>query len=326
MSWDSLYGSLAGNKNLEKQFDSWMFGINGEDFPYALISAVLAGGVIVQGKLFFLIPVSFFPPLQYLLAFIFMILAIGFAWLNLKTRSELWTTFLMTPHELNLFSPEYEFYLPITEIKNHMIHVSGSVLKKPSVIAGIKVIVKDNFNELSSEMRALRMRSMRTLSNMLTSDTPLLQYIKTKNLDLTSYTDSLEDKALQIQGFPGMKYYSFFYTKDIKMRQKKVKTKNQEAFLFFEITAVFVTPIDRFLQFIKGENLETFDTVESRVKQLTSIIEVYSSLMENLGFRVDIMGDNDLREFFMSYTSISDEFSFDRDVSLPDNFYEVFSR
>lgn len=326
MSWESLYGSLGQNKSLQKIHDSWLFGIKGDDFPYALISAVIGGVVIMQGKLFFLIPVDFFPPLQYLLGFFFLIMAIGFAWVDLKTRSELWTSFMMTPHELNLFSPEYEFYLPITEIKNQMIHCAGSVFKKPSVIAGIKIIVKDNFTELSSEMRGLRMRTMRNLSNMLTSDTPFLQYIKTKNLDLTSYTDSLEDKALQIQNFPGMKYYSFFFTKDIKLRQKKIKTKNQEVFFFFEISAVYVTPFDRFIQFIRGENVDTFNTVESRVRQLTSIIEVYSSLMENLGFKPEIMGDNDLREFFMSYTSVSDEFSFDRDISLPDNFYEVFTK
>ena len=326
MSWETLYGSLAQNKSLQKVHDTWLLGIKGDDFPYALLSAVIAGVVIIQGKFLFLIPVDFFPPLQYLLGFFFIVLAAGFAWADLKTRSELWTSFWMTPHELNLFSPEYEFYLPITEIKNQMIHVSGSVLKKPSVIAGIKVIVKDNFNELPSELRALRMRSLRTLSNMLTSDTPLLQYIKTKNLDLTSYTDSLEDKSLQIQEFPGMKYYSFFFTKYIKLSQKKVKTKNQEVFLFFETSAIFATPFDTFMHFIRGENVDTFDTPEARVKQLTSIIEVYSSLMENLGFRVDIMGDNDLREFFMSYTSVSDEFSFDRDISLPDNFYEVFAR
>lgn len=326
MTWETLMGNLSSNKDLQKKFDTWLFGIRGDDFPYALITAVISGVVIMQGKFLFLIPVDFFSPLQYLLGFFFLLLAVGFAWFDLKIRSELWTSYMMTPHELNLFSPEYEFYLPIVEIKNQMIHCAGSVLKKPSVIAGIKVIVKDNFTELSYDMRTLRMRTMRNLSNMLTSDTPFLQYIKTKNLDLTSYTDSLEDKALQIQDFPGMKYYSFFFTKDIKLRQKKIKTKNQEVFFFFEISAVFVTPFDRFVQFLKGDNTETFDTVESRVRQLTSIIEVYSSLMENLGFKPEIMGDNDLREFFMSYTSVSDEFSFDRDISLPDNFYEVYAK
>lgn len=325
MSWENLYGNLSGNQDLQKKHDTWLLGVSGEDAPYALFTGVIAAFIIAQGKFLFFIPVTF-PPVQFGLALIFILLTIGFAWLNLKTRMQLWTSFLMTPYELNLFSPEYEYYLPVTEIKNHMIHSSGSVFKKPSVIGGIKVIVLDNFNELSQSMREIRMRSLRNLSNMLTIDTPLLQYIKTKNLDLTEYTDHLENKSLVIKDYPGMKYYTFFYNKDIKLRQKKIKAKDQQIYMFFEVAAVYMTNFERFYKFIKGENVETFETEESRIRQLTNIIEVYSSLIENLGFKVDILGDNDLREFFMSYTSINDEFSYDRDITLPDNFYEEFER
>ncbi len=317
-AWDRLFGNIASNAELEKKYDKWPGGISGEDLPAVLVFFILGLHTYISNTVLFIIPIS--KELATFIALGFGFLAYGFAKLNFGPRFHLWSSFKLSPDEMNLFSKEFEYFMPIVNIKDNMIFTSGTFAKGPAVVAGIKVIVLDSFDELSRDVQQMRMRALRNLTNALNHQNNFLQYIKTKPLDLTAYTDFLEKKASMMDNNKGLKYYTYFFAKDLKNYQKRIKVHNQEIFMFFEVSAKYVPSEVRLMKFLKGENVETFKTEESRIKELRSLIEVYVTLISNLGFKVDELNNNDLRDFFMSHTSANQDYKFERGISIPNNF------